>query len=86
MNTIEVYSHPGCSYCHRAKYLLDSKGIGYKEINLAIHGNRFEEMIERTGRRSLPQILINNQPIGGFDDLSVLNASGELDSLLNNAA
>ena len=85
MNTVEIYSHPGCGYCHRAKFLLDNKGISYEEINLAIHANRFEEMTERTGRRSLPQILINNQPIGGFDDLSALNASGKLDSLLNAA-
>ena len=82
MNKIEIYSHPGCGYCHRAKFLLDQEGIGYEEINLAVHGNRFEEMIERTGRRSLPQIIINEQAIGGFDDLSALKNSGELDTML----
>jgi len=83
MNKVEIYSHPGCGYCHRAKYLLDEKGIVYEEINLAIHSARMEEMIERTGRRSLPQIIINENPIGGFDDLSALNSAGKLDSMLH---
>jgi len=83
MNKVQIYSHPGCGYCHRAKYLLDEKGIQYEEINLAIQANRFPEMIERTGRKSLPQIIINSQPIGGFDDLSALDTAGELDILLN---
>jgi len=85
MKEVQIYSHPGCGYCHRAKYLLDEKGIQYEEINLAIQTNRFEEMIERTGRKSLPQIIINDQPIGGFDDLSALNATGDLDIMLNAA-
>ena len=83
MNVVEIYSHPGCGYCHRAKFLLDDKGIAYQEINVAVHSHRFQEMMDRTGRKSLPQILINNQPIGGFDDLSALNISGELDSMLS---
>jgi len=85
MKEVQIYSHPSCGYCHRAKYLLDEKGIQYEEINLAIQTNRFEEMIERTGRKSLPQIIINDQPIGGFDDLSALNATGDLDIMLNAA-
>lgn len=82
MDQVEIYSHPDCGYCHQAKALLDSKEISYYELNVAQdHGLR-EQMLVRTGGRSLPQILINNQVIGGFSDLQRLAQSGELGQLL----
>jgi glutaredoxin 3 len=83
MATIEIYTTPMCPYCWRAKRLLDSKNVPYTEINLWVENGRREEMIERAdGRTSVPQIIINNQAIGGSDELAALEQDGKLDALL----
>ena len=79
MNTIEIYSTQNCPYCVRAKTLLQSKGLDYEEVDISSDPERMQEMIERSGRRTVPQIFINEQAIGGFDELTQLNAMGELD-------
>lgn len=79
---VEIYTHMACGFCWRAKELLDDEDIPYTEINLMQDQSKFAEMVERTGRRSVPQILINGQPIGGFTELAELRASGELARLL----
>lgn len=80
---VEVYSAGYCSYCVRAKQLLDRKGIAYIEIQVDVDAERRQEMERRTGRRTVPQIIIDDQPIGGFDDLWTLDQSGQLDKLLS---
>ena len=79
---VVIYSGNRCAYCNAAKRLLDSKNVGYTEINVDEDPARREEMIRRTQRQTVPQIFIGERHVGGFDDLSELNQSGGLDELL----
>lgn len=86
MAEVVIYSSPFCSYCHRAKRLLDEKGVAYEEIDVMQQPQRRVEMVERSGGRStVPQIFIGGKGIGGCDELYALNGSGELDPLLERA-
>lgn len=80
---IKVYSGNLCPYCNAAKRLLDSKGVSYQEINVDTDPSQREHMEQLSQRTSVPQIFINDQHIGGFDDLAELNREGKLDTLLN---
>jgi glutaredoxin 3 len=83
MTKIEIYTKNVCPYCTLAKRLLESKGLAWEEINLSTNPERTDEMLERCGgRMTVPEILINDKLIGGFDDLAELNKSGELDTLV----
>jgi glutaredoxin 3 len=82
MQKIVIYTTATCPSCIGAKKLLDRKKLKYSEIAVDKDPAKREEMIELSGRRSVPQIFINDKPIGGFDDLSALDRSGKLDSLL----
>jgi glutaredoxin 3 len=83
MASVVLYTSGHCPYCIRAKSLLDKKKVIYQEIRIDLEPTRMQEMIERSsGRRTVPQIFINHQHIGGFDDLWALEQSGELDKLL----
>ena len=75
MNHIEVYSTNQCPWCMRAKSLLQAEGLAYEEIDVSADQTRLLEMVERSGRRSVPQIFIDDVAIGGFDELSRLNLS-----------
>lgn len=78
-----VYSQPFCGYCSAAKRLLTAKGTGFTEIDVMAEAGRRDEMIARSGgRRTVPQIFIDGRHIGGYDDLSALDKTGELDRLL----
>jgi glutaredoxin 3 len=80
---ILVYSSPFCGYCSAAKRLLTAKGVEFTEIDVMFDPERKLEMIQRSGgRRTVPQIFIDDRHIGGFDDLSALDRAGELDPLL----
>jgi glutaredoxin 3 len=81
--TVEIYTWRFCPFCIRAKGLLDRKGVAYTEV--AIDGDEAARavMAQRAeGRRSLPQIFINDQGIGGCDELHALERAGRLDALL----
>ena len=83
MAKVEIYTRPFCSYCSRAKRLLDDKGIAYQEHDLSFGGGDREEMIQRAnGRTTVPQIFIEGRHIGGCDDLMALDRGGKLDTLL----
>ncbi len=88
MNTpsVEIYLTHWCPFCSRAKALLDSKGVSYREIDVDRDPALRREMMERTGRRSVPQIYVGNTHVGGCDDLYALEYQGELDSLLAGGA
>ncbi|MCG8489637.1 MAG: glutaredoxin 3 [Chromatiales bacterium] len=75
MNHIEIYSTNQCPWCTRAKSLLQSEGLDYEEIDVSSDQARLLEMMERSGRRTVPQIFIDDISIGGFDELSKLNLS-----------
>lgn len=80
---IVVYSTPFCAYCSAAKRLLAQRGAEFKEIDVMFDAEQRRDMIERSGgRQTVPQIFIDGRHIGGFDDLSALDASGELEELL----
>lgn len=82
MANIVIYSTENCPYCVRAKQFLDQKHAKYTEIRVDLDVAQRDIMIERSGRRSVPQIFINDQHIGGCDDLMALAAAGKLDALL----
>jgi len=82
MTKIVMYTKANCPYCDFAKQLLDAKKQTYSEIRVDLDPHQREEMERLSGRRTVPQIFINDQAIGGFDDLSALSQSGELDKLL----
>lgn len=78
MKHIEVYSTDNCPWCVRAKALLESKRLDYEEINISTDTDRTLEMVDRSGRRTVPQIFIDYEPIGGFDELSQFDKAGKL--------
>lgn len=81
--TIEVYTTGVCPYCVQAKRLLTEKGLQYEEIRVDQDPAKMTEMLERSqGRRSVPEIFINGQLVGGYDELHAADQSGELDKLL----
>jgi len=82
---IVMYCTQVCPYCVRAEKLLAKKGIAgdqIEKIRVDEHPEKREEMMRITGRRTVPQIFIGDRHVGGFDDLSALDAEGELDPLL----
>ena len=82
MAQVEMYSKTTCPYCVRADQLLRAKGISPVTYNLDGGGPRRDEMIERSGRMTVPQIFIDGRHVGGCDDLFALERAGKLDSLL----
>jgi glutaredoxin 3 len=80
---VEIYTKMFCGYCHRAKRLLDSKGVRYTEYDITVDGAKRDEMRSRApGAMTVPQIFIDDVAIGGSDDLAALERDGKLDSLL----
>ncbi|MBU6509471.1 MAG: glutaredoxin 3 [Gammaproteobacteria bacterium] len=83
MKPVTIYSTRVCGYCVRAKALLKSKQVAYTEYLVDLDPARRDEMLSRShGRRTVPQIFIGDQHVGGCDDLYALNRRGELDRLL----
>jgi glutaredoxin 3 len=82
MPEILMYSKQTCPYCLMAKRLLTQKGQAWTEVDIEAEPGRRDEMIERSGRWTVPQIFIDGEHIGGFDELSALEHSGKLDELL----
>lgn len=85
MANVEIYTWSTCPFCRRAKHLLDQKGVTYTEYVLDGDEAAREAMVARgtKGRRSVPQIFINDQHVGGSDTLYELDQLGKLDDLLN---
>ncbi|RKG97476.1 glutaredoxin 3 [Corallococcus sp. CA053C] len=85
MPDVIVYMKPTCPYSRQAMALLQEKGCAFQKFNVADDEQRHEEMKERCGRHTVPQIFIAGRHIGGCDDLYALEACGELDALLDGA-
>ena len=80
---VVIYTKFGCPYCHRAKRLLDSKGVEYTEHDITMGGPKAEEMRERKpDARTVPQIFVGERALGGSDDLAALERDGKLDEIL----
>jgi glutaredoxin 3 len=86
MVDVVVYTTMSCPYCVQAKRLLDRKGVPYREIDVSRDAEKRAEMMQASGRRTVPQIFIAEQSIGGFDELYELEQSGQLDTMLSGAA
>ncbi len=82
MAPVTVYSTRVCPYCLRAKALLDDKHVPYTEILVDVDTDKRAEMMEKSGRRTVPQIFIGATHVGGFDELYALERDGKLDALL----
>ncbi len=83
MPNIIVYSTAICPYCIRAKALLERKGAPYEEKMIEGDRNTMREMLDRSQRKTVPQIFIDDYHVGGYDELAALDAAGKLDALLN---
>ena len=82
MANVVIYTKEHCPYCLMAKELLSSRQVTYTEIRIDLDEDKLEEMIRLSNRRTVPQIFINGQSIGGYDDLATLAKSGKLNALL----
>lgn len=82
MAKVIVYTTGTCPYCHHAKQLLAQKNISYTEIRIDLNPAMRDEMVTLSGRKSVPQIMINGESVGGFDDLFALEQSGKLAELI----
>jgi len=80
---VEMYGTSSCRHCMDARDFLDEKGIDYEEYLLDLMPLEKDTMIKRCGQKSVPQIFINNQHIGGIDDLKALDSNGKLNKLLS---
>ena len=79
---VTLYTTRFCPYCMRARSLLDDKAVAYRDIPVDGEPELRREMVERSGRHTVPQIWVGEQHIGGFDDMARLEHVGQLDKLL----
>lgn len=86
MATVEIYTSAFCPFCHRAKRLLDEKGVRYNEVDVTFDRSRRAEMAAKAGRTTVPQIWIDGKHIGGSEELYALEREGRLDGMLKGAA
>ena len=83
MAQVTIYTRPGCGYCARALSVLNEKGVDFNEIHAGQDAAKRQEMVERSGRSTYPQIFVGEKHIGGCDDMMMLERRGELDALLS---
>lgn len=83
MSHIDIYTKDHCPYCRRARALLDGKGVAYHDIEVSTSQALQQQMRERSGRRTVPQIFIGDYHIGGSDELLEAERNGLLDKLLD---
>jgi glutaredoxin 3 len=82
MTPVTVYSTTWCPWCDRAKALLNARGIAFDDVNIEREPDFRQKLVDLTGGYTVPQIVIGEKPIGGFQQLRALAASGELGELL----
>jgi len=83
MKSVVVYSSARCPYCVRAKQLLESKGVSYNELRVDQEPGLLKEVVQRSGgKRTVPQIFIDDYHVGGCEELYALERQGELDPIL----
>ncbi len=82
MPKVEIYTTPTCPSCHAAKALLDDKGVAYDEITVLDPELRAKMTQRAQGRRTVPQVFVDDTHLGGYDDVAALDRQGKLDQLL----
>jgi glutaredoxin 3 len=85
MADVVIYTRPFCGFCARAISLLSQKGVAFTEIEAGMDPEKRQEMMQRSGRNTFPQIFIDGTHIGGCDEMMALERAGKLDPLLNAA-
>lgn len=83
MADVVIYTRPFCGYCSRAVALLNEKGADFEEIEAGMDPKLRQEMMEKSGRSTFPQIFIGGKHIGGCDDMLALDRAGKLDEMLH---
>lgn len=83
MPQVMIYLTQSCPFCNMAKRLLDTKGVQYETIDIGNDRDQWAAMEAKTGRNTVPQVYVGDTHIGGFDELSATDKSGQLDQLLN---
>ncbi|PLY11853.1 MAG: glutaredoxin 3 [Sedimenticola sp.] len=83
MPSVEIYTTGDCPFCARAKALFQGKGVAFSEYRIEGNRERMREMLKRCRQKTVPQIFIADRHLGGYEEIAELNATGELDSLLN---
>jgi glutaredoxin 3 len=86
MTRLTIYTTEPCGYCRTAKALLDKRSVPYEEINLAKDPNGRAELVKLTGMMTFPQVVIDGEPIGGYQELAMADRSGRLAELVEAAA
>ncbi len=86
MSSVTIYTSYYCTYCRRAKKLLEKKQLDYEEIRLDEDVEKRKELVEKLNWRTVPIIFVNEKFVGGYDELAALERSGELDRMLGPAA
>lgn len=86
MPKVEIYSSANCAYCVAAKNFLKQKGLDYTEIRIDTDPAERDKMLARAQRRTVPQIFIDGQHVGGYDDLTKADRDGSLAKIIGNAA
>ena len=81
MNRVTIYTTEACGYCRTAKALLERRAIPYEEINLARDPDGRTKLVQRTGMMTFPQVIIDDRPIGGYQELSAAERAGRLEEL-----
>jgi glutaredoxin 3 len=82
MNDVKIYTTRVCPYCVAAKRLLSARSIPYEEVDVTGDDAKRAWLVEATGRRTVPQIFIRGEAVGGYDDLAALDKSGALQTKL----
>jgi len=82
MKAVKIYTTTYCGYCARAKDFLRRKGVAFDEVDVTGDDAQREMLVEKTGRRTVPQIFIGDEPIGGYTDMVALEQQGQLDPKL----
>ena len=86
MADVKMYTTRLCPYCMRARMLLESKGVAFTDIAVDADPELRREMMQLSGRHTVPQIWIGDKHVGGFDHMAALDRQGKLDELLNQAS
>ena len=84
MANVVIYTRKFCGFCTAAKSLLSRKAVAFREIDATFDAKQRQEMIQKSGRTTFPQIFIGDYHVGGCDELMALERAGKLDGLLNN--
>ena len=78
MNRVTVFTTEPCGYCRTAKALLDRRGIPYEEVNLGKDPDGRAELVAKTGMMTFPQVIVDGEPLGGFQELAAADRTGRL--------